>query len=169
MTTPVSAMPQVHLTADERMLLRTSVRRMLDDEWGTPCEKSRLSSAAAGERTLRSLAELGLTDLAPAEGSGGLVELLIAMEELGRSGCPLALHASYLMRCAWPGGEPPAWLDDVRTGRMRLAVALPSDRDTLRLEGALLSGTAAFIEGYLGATHLVILGCATGQPRVAFR
>ncbi|MEP6873603.1 MAG: acyl-CoA dehydrogenase family protein, partial [Burkholderiales bacterium] len=90
---------------------------------------------------------------------GGLREILIVMEELGRASCPVPLQYAALLNLAGVDAAP---LAAMREGGARIALAFAqNDGDAaagrLRCEGTAVSGEVSFVEGASAATHFALL------------
>ncbi|MBI2960102.1 MAG: acyl-CoA dehydrogenase family protein, partial [Betaproteobacteria bacterium] len=160
--------PQPPQPSDEdRQLLRDNVRKLLDRRW--PAEKAPALSAEPSEVSAlwARLAALGVAALGTDAAEGGLREILIVAEELGRASCPAPMPAAALANIAlWPrravAAEAASLLRDLHQGRAALAIGLGAfDGDPhagrLRIANGALSGALAFVEGTAGATHLLVL------------
>lgn len=154
-------------TDEDRQLLRENVRRFLERQW--PAERA-LSLAADPERVSsiwKGLGQQGLAALGTDPAEGGLREILIVLEELGRAGCPAPMWGTALANIAlWP--RRTAWaqaaslLGDLHHGKATVSVGLgPFDGDRnagrVTIANGALSGKLAFLEGASSATHLLVL------------
>jgi len=149
---------------DERVLLRDSVRGFLDQHWPVEGAVERESDAAAIAALWQKLAGQGLTCLGFDPEEGGLREILLAFEELGRASCPAPLLGAVvanlaLRRC--PDATPLQLLcQELHRGSAAVAVAFGAydgDRAAGRAACAddALSGRVAFVEGAASATHFL--------------
>jgi alkylation response protein AidB-like acyl-CoA dehydrogenase len=156
--------PESLTTDADRTLLRDSLRALLAEHWPAERAPELAADPTAVAMVTRKLGEQGLLALGGVDGFGGLREVLLAMEELGRAGCPAPLAAAVLANLALARGASPAadaLLDAVQAGEARLCFALgAADGDVNAgaavLRNGLLSGTIAFAEGAAGATHIVV-------------
>ena len=87
--------------AEERELLRDSVRGFLAAHWPVAGVVAAHADPAAMAAVWRGLAGQGLTMLGSDAEIGGLTELLVLMEELGRAACPLPLADAMLVNLAF--------------------------------------------------------------------
>ena len=150
-------------TDDERRLLRESVRGFLAAHWPVADAVRNTVDAAALNALWRGVAAQGLTALGSTPEEGGLREICIVMEELGRAACPapvLAAAMCNLVRGALAGSDP-ALFDGLHDGRMRPAFsfgALDGDASAgaATIEAGCVSGTLRFVEGAASATHLIV-------------
>jgi len=158
----------VALTTDEdRQLLRENVRKFLKRQW--PAEKAQALAADPGAiaSVWVRLAEQGLAALGTNPAEGGLREILIVLEELGRAGCPAPMPAAALANIAlWPRRAPSteaaSLLGSLHHGKAAVSVGLGAfDGDgnagRVTISNGVLSGRLAFVEGASNATHLLIL------------
>ena len=153
-------LPQDH----ERELLRDSLRKYLAELWpaGQALERSADDSSVAV--LWQGLAQQGLTALGADPALGGLREMCIAMQELGRAGAPVSLAGSavFNLGCAWAGAAVPGeLLDEVHSGGRRLALSwgeLDPDASAaeLALDGSALTGVLRFVENAASATDLLV-------------
>jgi alkylation response protein AidB-like acyl-CoA dehydrogenase len=150
-------------TDEERELLRTSVRGFLGQHW--PAHQALAFGTDANQMAniWKGLAQQGLAGLGSNPAEGGLQELCVAMEELGRAACPAPLLAAAFANLAL-GSVPEAHglRQALHEGDAALAVAFGShDGDAhagnATLQGGRLSGTLHFVEGAAHATHLLVL------------
>lgn len=168
--------PASQTTDADRALLRDSLRNMLAEHW--PADRAldhAADPAAVAAITLR-LGSLGVLALGGEQGYGGLREVLVAMEELGRAACPAPVTAAVVANMLLGRGadaEVDALLDAVEAGKARLGLALGADDGDARagravLRDASLQGELAFAEGAAGATHLLVRAeRADGTPVIA--
>ena len=134
--------------SEDRAMLRDSVRRMLAQTW------SREGGSTSIEAVWTALVEQGLTALGGDPELGGLHEVLIVLEELGRAGCPAPLLPAVLANLAL--GPRAAAI----TGE-RLALAFGAfDGDpnagSVSLNGGRLDGELRFVEDTAGARQLLV-------------
>lgn len=105
---------------EERAMLRDSVRGFLSRHW--PCANAVEWARDPGrvKEAWRQLADQGLTALGSDRSEGGLREIVITMEEMGRAACPVPLHHIALLHLAalrTAAGDEHALLEAARTGR----------------------------------------------------
>ena len=150
-------------TGEERALLRESVRGFLAAHWPVADAVRNTVDAAALGALWRGLAAQGLTELGSNPEEGGLREICIVMEELGRAACPapvLAAALCNLVRTVGDDGDA-GLFTALQAGRMRPAFwfgALDGDASAgaLRWDAGRVSGTLRFVDGAANATHLLI-------------
>lgn len=152
---------------EERTLLRDSVRGFLERHWPTAGAVEAAADPTRVATIWRQLAEQGLTNLGTDPGEGGLREILIVMEELGRAACPAPLHSAALLNLTGVAAPP---LTAMRDGEARITLAFAqADGDaaagTLRCDGATVSGEVGFVEAASSATHFALL---VPGPSLAF-
>ncbi len=151
------------ISEEERALLRDSLRGFLADHWPVGRAVERGTDAAAIRAIWQGLAGQGLAALGADPGEGGLREILLAFEELGRASCPAPLLGAAIANLLLRGERGQAELQDaVRRGAARVAVAFgafdgdPAAGRASVARGA-VSGRVAFVEGAAGATHFLVL------------
>jgi alkylation response protein AidB-like acyl-CoA dehydrogenase len=175
-------MTATHVTTEElsdadRDLLRKSVREMLVRDW--PADRAvELSGKADAVLTAwRNLAGQGLAALGADNGTGGLREIALVFEELGRAACPAPLLGAVALNLVLAGqrsNAPQALLGDLHLGQAVVALALGAfDGDraagTAEWHGGGLTGKTAFIEGVSLATHILVFTGSTGSAAVVTR
>ncbi|MGI4815079.1 MAG: acyl-CoA dehydrogenase [Janthinobacterium lividum] len=158
-------------TDEERQMLRDSVRGFLEQYWPAATAVERASDPKAVAEIWQKLAELGLATLGTDPSEGGLREIAIVMEELGRAACPAPVLGAVLTNLALTDArtahaEAATLLDTLHGGDARISFSFGEfdpDPNVGRavLEGGKLSGTLRFVEGGHTATHLLV---AVGNP-----
>jgi len=149
----------------ERGMLRDSVRGYLEQQWpaGRAVELGQRPEEVA--RLWRGLADQGLASLGSEPCEGGLREILVVMEELGRAACPAPMLGAAIANLALRG-ETSAAMGELLTalhgGQVALALGFGSyDGDpnagAVLLRDGVLNGTLAFVEGADNATHLLAI------------
>jgi alkylation response protein AidB-like acyl-CoA dehydrogenase len=160
---------EMAITEDERALLRESVRGFLAEHWPVEGAVERANDAAAIAALWRKLAGQGLTRLGFDPEEGGLREILLAFEELGRASCPAPLLGAVVVNLAvrrGPGSTPLELMcEELHRGSATAAIALGAfdgDRAAGRAacSGDALNGRIAFVEGAASATHFVVFADA---------
>jgi alkylation response protein AidB-like acyl-CoA dehydrogenase len=154
--------------SEERTLLRDSLRGFLQTNWPATGAVERARDPAAVAALSRGLAGQGLATLGSTNDEGGLRELVIVFEELGRAAAPVPLLAAAIVNLALGAGhaDPAAarLLDRVQGGQALMALSFGElDPDpqaaTLAWDGdddQLLSGTLRFVDAASAATDLLI-------------
>lgn len=153
-------------TDHDRRMLRDSLRGFLETHWPA-------ADAVAWSRNPDKLIEIwgklaaqGLAALGTDPSEGGVRELVIALEELGRAECPApvaaATLANILLRAASRSSATHTLAGELQSGAARPSFAFGAfDPDanacSVRREGAKLSGTLRFVEGATTATHFLVL------------
>jgi alkylation response protein AidB-like acyl-CoA dehydrogenase len=117
--------------AEERRMLRESVRGFLEEHWPREKAVARSSDAGALRELWRRLGAQGVTALGSDPAEGGLREACIVMEELGRAACPVPFAAVFLCNLL----------------RLR-------DLDAQAMPAFAFDGLGA-VDGALGATHVL--------------
>ena len=147
-------------------MLREGVRSLLAGEWpvekagGSTSDPARIGVVWAG------LAGMGLAGLGIDPAQGGLREILVVMEELGRAGCPAPMAGAALTNlartaCAAGGGYR-SLLEALERGEAVVSIAFgSSDGDPnsggAQFTGQVLNGRIAFVEGLEVATDILVL------------
>jgi alkylation response protein AidB-like acyl-CoA dehydrogenase len=150
------------ISEEERGLLRDSLRGFLADHWPVEGAVERSGDPAALRAIWRGLGAQGLSRLGTDPEEGGLREILIAFEELGRASCPAPLLGAVLANIALREQRDQAALREaIERGEAILAVALgafdgdPAAGEAKLARGA-LTGRLAFVEGAAAATHVLV-------------
>ena len=154
------------ISEEERTLLRDTVRGLLAEEWPVDGAVERASDANAMDRIWHSLARQGLTKLGFDAEEGGLREILLVCEELGRASCPAPLLGAVLVNLLARGkgreAESLASLcEALHSGSAIAAVAFGAfDGDAaageVRWRNGGVSGHVAFVENASSATHFIL-------------
>ena len=151
--------------AEERSLLRDSLRGFLAEHWPADQAIARGREPDAVATVWSQLADQGIAGLGSEPSEGGLRELAVAMEELGRAACPAPLLGAGLANLALAGSDAPQPAKDLlarlHAGSARICWSFgeldPSaGAAQLTWSGDLLSGTLRFVDGAAAATHLVV-------------
>src|SRR5882757_9201535 len=167
-----AVMPELQLPTDEdRRLLRDSVRNFLLTHWPEQGAVVRSEDPHEIKAGLAELAAQGLTELGSDPSQGGLREILIVQQELGRAACPapvLAASIANLLLDTRGLDNPVAstLLNDLRTGKAAAAIAFgPLDGDrtacTYELKSGKISGEARYLDVAHCATHFILVTSRT--------
>lgn len=152
---------------EERLMLQESLRRVLGKWW--PAEHA--VTHMADPRTLTSiwetLAEHGLTSLGSEPTEGGLREILVVLEELGRAACPAPMIGAALANIILSplrsvSDEVESLLAALHRGDASVSFAFGSyDGDAqagcLKFVDGKLHGRLEYVEDAINATHLLVL------------
>ena len=161
--------------AEERALLRDSLRGFLAEHWPAGQAIARGREPEAIARAWSGLAEQGLAGLGSEPAEGGLRELALAMEELGRAACPAPLFGSGLVNLALAGGDAAQaakeLLAQLHGGGARVCWSFgeldpAAGAAELTWSGERISGALRFVDGAAAATHLVVAR-GGGRPGLA--
>jgi acyl-CoA dehydrogenase len=152
------------ISEEERTLLRDTVRGMLAEEWPVEGAVERANDPIAMDRIWGSLARQGLTKLGFEAEEGGLREILLVFEELGRASCPAPLLGAVLVNLLARWREAEGWAslcDGVHRGSAAAAIGFGGfDGDAaageVRFRDGGVSGRVAFVENAPSATHFVL-------------
>jgi hypothetical protein len=112
---------------DERALLRRSVRALLAGTWPADKAVENSENAPAIAEFWAAMARQGLSSLGCNPAEGGLREILIVFEELGRASCPaplLGAVAANLALTTLSSNAARAVLDDLHLGKALIALGL---------------------------------------------
>jgi len=150
------------LSDADRELLRDSLRVFLQRR--SPPERALAAGASEIALLWRELAAQGIASLGADH--GGLAEILLAFEELGRAACPaplLGAVSAHLTLGSTPAcGEAASFLGGIKDASALAAVAygaFDGDRAAGRVErnsAGRFEGSVSFVEGAAGATHLLV-------------
>jgi len=150
--------------AEERAMLRDSLRGFLGEHWPASGAVERSADAAALATLWQGLAGQGLTALGWEREAGGLRECLITMEELGRAAAPAPLAAAAIFNLAFgsAAAEPAErFAQRLHAGAARVALSLgelhpdAAAADLVWREDT-LDGSLRFVDGALGASELLV-------------
>ncbi|MFT3820798.1 MAG: acyl-CoA dehydrogenase [Rubrivivax sp.] len=151
-------------TDEDRALLRESLRGWLAEHWPAQTAVRDAASPARLRDAWQGLAGQGLAGLGRDATEGGLQEMLLAAEELGRAACPAPLIAATALNLAgWPTGAEPPVLAAMREGRAFVALAFAQadgDAGAGRVElheDGMLGGHVGGVEAGAAATHLAVV------------
>ncbi|MDF3882644.1 acyl-CoA dehydrogenase [Cupriavidus basilensis] len=155
---------------EERLMLQESLRRLLARRWPAAQAVEFAADPQALTSIWRDLAEQGLTSLGGNPQEGGMREIAVALEELGRAACPAPLIGAALANLALsphlPGrprsDESAALLSALHRGDASVSFAFggfDGDRQAggVRVANGKLQGRIAFVEAGTHATHLLVL------------
>lgn len=146
-------------------MLRDSLRGFLGEHWPAASAVERLRDRTALSALWDGLAGQGLTTLGWEREAGGVRELVIALEELGRAAAPAPLQAAALLNLAIgptvAKGFAARLIDRLHGGKARLALSFGElDPEPLASDLAwredTLDGTLRFVDGALAATDLLV-------------
>jgi alkylation response protein AidB-like acyl-CoA dehydrogenase len=147
----------------ERTMLRDAIRGLLQRHW--PADKAKILAARSADLNgiWRILAEQGCATLGSDPASGGLRDILVAMEELGRAACPAPMLDTAIINLAFAdaGWQAHPFLADLHSGQAYACVSFGAmDPDSavggVTVSSGKMSGKINFAEGAQSATHFVI-------------
>ena len=154
---------------EERTLLRDTVRGLLAERWPAEGAVERANDPASVTRVWQSLAAHGVTKLGFDPAEGGLREILLVFEELGRASCPVpllgAVIISLLARQTRGASGLAGLCEALHAGSAVAAIAFGAfDGDAaagqVSVADGAVSGRAAFVENAAVATHFVLFADA---------
>jgi alkylation response protein AidB-like acyl-CoA dehydrogenase len=158
-------------SAEERAMLRDSLRGFLATFWPAAGALQRGDDAGEVTALWSGLVGQGLATLGSDAEEGGLREIGVVMEELGRAACPAPLLGAMLAnlllaRRGAPSDRAREWLAPLHEGQSRIAVASAglapgASAGSLQVDRGVANGTLAFVDGAVHATHLLALAGTT--------
>lgn len=153
--------------AEERDMLRESVRGFLQTHWPAPHAIERSEDTVAVATLWQGLVQQGLASLGHVPAEGGLREIVVVMEEIGRAACPAPLLGATLLNLALahlpkPAEQTVCLQRALHEGQVRLAVAPNSqgandDAGYVRVEHDQAQGHLRFVDSAPHATHLLAM------------
>lgn len=157
---------------EERTMLMASTRGYLKQQWPAGQAAALAQKPEEVARLWRGLAGQGLASLGMHPSEGGLREILVVMEELGRAACPAPMLGAAVANLALRGESTAGvaqFMTALHSGNAALGLAFGSfDGDpnagAVHLSGGALNGTVSFLEGAGSATHLLVM---TDGPALA--
>lgn len=152
-------------------MLRDSLRGFLDAHWRA-CRLEGAASPEAVTAIWRKLVPQGLASLGADPDAGGLREILVVMEELGRAACPAPMWSAALTNLALSGASSDTAAElrkALNAGTACVAFSFGMfDPDpgvgSFELDGQKAVGALRFIEAAGSATHLLV---AVGESHLA--
>src|SRR5215467_2947760 len=137
---------------DVRTMLRESLRGFLGEHW--TLDNARSVSPVEVSAVWRRLAGQGVASLGCARDEGGLREIMVVMDELGRAACPAPMWSAALANLALSGvcdEAAAALLEPLHAGASPVAFsfgAIDPDRQaaSIRTIEGRLSGLVRFVE-----------------------
>ena len=149
---------------EEQELLRDSVRGFLGQRWPVEHAVAGHSDVKAQAAIWRGLAGQGLAALGADADLGGMVEVLVVMEELGRAACPVPLQDAVLANLAFGDSREPqvcALLAALHKGEAMLAWSFgAADGDAgagaVAVRGNHADGVLRFVDAGSAATHVLV-------------
>jgi alkylation response protein AidB-like acyl-CoA dehydrogenase len=169
-------MDQSQLPGPEiREMLRDSLRGFLAEHWNADAAAKQSSSPEAVSAIWSKLVGQGVASLGRDFSEGGLREILVVMDELGRAACPAPMWSAALVNLSLAGGQAEAavaLLEKLHDGTARVAfsfAALDPDANTgtIHLADGRASGLLRFVEVAGSCTHLVVAIDASGVAIVS--
>src|SRR3984893_5447777 len=143
------------LSYAERTLLRRSVRDLLANIWAADRAVENSNSSHAVAKLWAAMAKQGLSSLGAHAEEGGLREVLLVFEELGRASCPAPLLGAIAANLALANevsNTARAFLHDLHAGKASIALALGAfDGDAaagrVEIRGETMRGRLSFVDG----------------------
>lgn len=150
---------------EDRAAFREGVRRLLAANWPALGALERSADPAALRSIWHDLGALSVPELGGDDSMGGLQEILLVFEELGRAACPAPLLGAVMANMVSARAAQNSAADDQgipgRDGLTPVAVGFGAfDGDpaagNISISGNRITGSVCFVEGATpGATHLV--------------
>ncbi len=149
-------------------MLRDSLRGFLETHWPAVEAVARSAQGVAIADIWAQLAGQGVAGLGAVPEEGGLREIVIVMEALGRAACPAPMLGAALANLAFADATSPpasALVQALHAGAVRIAWSFGSfdpndDAGTIAWQGSgacrTVSGTLRFVDGGAAATQLVV-------------
>jgi alkylation response protein AidB-like acyl-CoA dehydrogenase len=151
---------------EERQMLRESLRGFLQEHWPVAHAVERSGQPQEVAVVWEKLVRQGVASLGTDFAEGGLREIAIVMEEVGRAACPVPMLGAAIANLgltafADRSAAVAALLAGLHAGEVRLSVSFGSfDPDggsgSATLDGDRVTGTLRFVEGADSATHLLV-------------
>ena len=158
-------MTQQPLPSDEeRAMLRDSVKGFLARHWPAATAVAWAREPGRVQAAWQQLAGQGLTALGSDPGEGGLREILIVAEELGRAACPVPVHHAALLNLA-ARHAPEA---DARAVLALGAFDADPGAGSATFADGRVDGELAFVECAGSATHLAVAVTTPDGPVLAW-
>lgn len=161
----------------DRDALRDAVRRLLGARWPALAALELSADPNALRDVWRELGELSVPELGSTADMGGLREILLVFEELGRASCPAPLLGAVISNMLRAHGRRAPGTDDEamrgRHGPLHIAVgfgALDGDPAAGKVSIAqdCMSGSVCFVEGAaLAGSHIIFSTDPDGVAVVA--
>jgi len=156
--------PQTLPGAPEREMLRDSMRGFLQAHWPVDKAVTQTQQPDAVTCAWQALVGQGLAALGSDPGEGGLREIAVAMEELGRASCPVPMLGAALTNLALAGraGAAATWRARLQGGDARVSLAFASldpDPNSAELEwrDGRVHGTLRFVEAAGSLTQVLVV------------
>ncbi len=145
-------------------MLRDSVRGFLESHWPAEQAVRRSTLSAAVVALWEAWSAQGLTGLGTEPTEGGLQEIAIVMEELGRAACPAPMLGAALVNLGLAGSNEPIareLLTGLQKGSVRCAVAFDGldavrGADAVSVNGNHVTGTLRLVDAGLHVSHLLV-------------
>ena len=146
---------------EERDLIRSSIRRLLEDEWPSLSAVELSKDPASVKGIWGALAALGVPDLGRNPDMGGLAEILLVFEEMGRACCPAPLLGAVISNLLREQNEAVTDVTVPPADSVNYAVGFgPFDGDRAAgetvLSGGTINGSCHFVEGAEVADRVVV-------------
>lgn len=150
---------------EERELLRTSLRGYLAEHWPAETAVVQATNAEARRKIWKGIADQGLAALCTDPTQGGVREVVVTMQELGRASCPAPLGdaalLNLLLQANLSDGKVAELLAHLHEGDAYpcfsfAATDAEPNSGSLTLNGGRVSGRLRFVEAADSATHFAV-------------
>ena len=150
--------------AEEREMLRRSVRDLLAKSWPAAQAVARAQRADATAAIWTDFVAQGLAMLGIEPSEGGLSEIAIVMEELGRAACPAPFPGAVLANLIFAKRDKnpaaAALLERLHAGEARICLAFAADEPQAARFNCVdnrITGALRFVDAAKFATHLLVI------------
>ncbi|HKT16384.1 MAG TPA: acyl-CoA dehydrogenase family protein [Allosphingosinicella sp.] len=155
---------QSSFSEEDRELFRQSVRRLLSDQWPVLTALELGADQAAIRTIWRELSSLSLPELGRDAEAGGLREILLVFEELGRAACPAPLLGAVMLNMIFARDRSVSESDrEAISGGAAALIAVgfgTFDGDLaaggVSRSGDRIAGSVSFVEGAAFADRFVL-------------
>jgi len=148
---------------DVTAMLRDSLRGLLEEHWRAS-DAGEVETGTKMSAVWAKLVDQGISVLGADAEQGGLREILVVMEELGRAACPAPMWSTALANLVFANASvdlAEEMREAMRDGAARVVFsfgALDPDRGigSVELRGQEVTGSLRFVEAAGSATHLLV-------------
>jgi alkylation response protein AidB-like acyl-CoA dehydrogenase len=174
----MTVMDRILPSDEDREMLRDAVRGVLEQAWPAAAYEEAIASPARLALAWKALCDMGFAQLGSNRDEGGLREIALVLQELGRAACiaPM-LPAAIANLLLSPRSEDPAiakLLANLHDGSLVLALSFgDSDRGRdvgrIMLNGDRASGQLNYVEAAEIATHFLVFSREAGGVAIVTR
>jgi alkylation response protein AidB-like acyl-CoA dehydrogenase len=161
MTSDTSTAPQALPSDEERELLRAAVRGVLADVWPAAQYEQAVDDPERLRDAWHVLCQQGFGSLGSDREEGGLREIAIVMEELGRAAClapmlPASVINLVLAPLTIADPQLAGFIEGVPTGASVVALGMDLDEGSATDQDGTVSGVLELVEAADIATHVLV-------------